>query len=57
METNKGVGARLTFQATSKDKFTFSCDRQRNFQDQLTGQLETGTIKNEANPGYCQRHR
>ncbi|MEO8256509.1 MAG: hypothetical protein ABI868_04105 [Acidobacteriota bacterium] len=31
-------------------------DRQRNFQDQLTGQLETGSIKNEANPGYCQQH-
>ena len=55
-ESNKGVGGRLTFQATSKDKFTFSCDKQRNFQDQLTGQLETGTIKNEGNPGYCQRH-
>jgi carboxypeptidase family protein len=55
-ETNKGIGGRLTFQATSKDKFTFSWDKQRNFQDQLTGQLETGTIKNEANAGYCQRH-
>ena len=48
------VGGRLTLQATRKDKFTFSYDRQRNFQDQLTGQLETGTIKNEANAGYCQ---
>jgi hypothetical protein len=55
-ESNKGVGGRLTFQATKKDKFTFSWDKQRNFQDQLTGQLETGTIKNEANAGYCQRH-
>ena len=55
-ESNKGVGGRLTFQATRKDKLTFSWDRQRNFQDQLTGQLETGTIKNEANAGYCQRH-
>ena len=39
---------------------TSSCFRgtaQRNFQDQLTGQLETGTIKNEANQGYCQRHQ
>ena len=56
VENDKGGGGRLTFQATSKDKFTFSCDKQRNFQDQLTGQLETGTIKNEANHGYCQRH-
>jgi hypothetical protein len=55
-ETNKGIGARLTYQATSKNKFSFSWDSQRNFQDQLTGQLETGTIKNEGNPGYCQRH-
>jgi hypothetical protein len=56
-EIDKAVGGRLTFQATSKDKFMFSWDRQRNFQDQLTGQLETGTIKNEANQGYCQRHQ
>ena len=56
-EDDKGGGGRLTFQATSKDKFTFSYDKQRNFQDQLTGQLETGTIKNEANQGYCQRTR
>jgi carboxypeptidase family protein len=56
VESNRGAGGRLTFQATSKDKFTFSWDKQRNFQDQLTGQLETGTIKNEANAGYCQRH-
>jgi hypothetical protein len=56
-ETNKAAGVRLTFQASSKDKFTFSYDRQRNFQDQLTGQLETGAVKNEANQGYCQRHQ
>jgi hypothetical protein len=55
-ETNRGAGGRLTFQATRKDKLTFSWDKQRNFQDQLTGQLETGAIKNEANAGYCQRH-
>ncbi len=56
MESNRGVGGRLTFQATRKDKFTFSWDKQRNLQDQLTGQLETGTVKNEGNAGYCQRH-
>jgi Carboxypeptidase regulatory-like domain len=56
-ETDKAAGGRLTFQASSKDKFTFSYDKQHNFQDQLTGQLETGTIKNEANQGYCQRHQ
>ena len=57
VENDKGGGVRLTFQASSKDKFAFSFDRQRNFQDQLTGQLETGTIKNEANQGYCQTHQ
>ncbi len=56
-EIDKAVGGRLTFQASLKDKFMFSWDKQRNFQDQLTGQLETGTIKNEANQGYCQRHQ
>jgi hypothetical protein len=56
VESNRGVGGRLTFQATRRDKFTFSWDRQRNFQDQLTGQLETGTTKYEGVAGYCQRH-
>ena len=51
-----GSAAASPSRRTSKDKFTFSWDKQRNFQDQLTGQLETGTIKNEANAGYCQRH-
>jgi hypothetical protein len=55
-EINRAAGGRLTYQAARRDKFTFSYDRQRNFQDQLTGQLETGTVKNEANPGYCQTH-
>ncbi len=54
-EIDKAAGVRLTFQATRSNKFTFSYDTQKNFQDQLTGQLETGTIKNEANGGYCQR--
>ena len=49
-----GGGIRFTVKPSEKDKFTVSYDRQRNFQDQLTGQLETGTIKNEANAGYCQ---
>ena len=57
VENDKGGGVRLTFQASSKDKIGFSFDKQRNFQDQLTGQLETGTIKNEANQGYCQTHQ
>jgi len=54
-EADRGFGGRLTYQARVKDKFTFSYNRQHNFQDQLTGQLETGTLKNEANPGYCQQ--
>jgi len=53
-EVDHGLGVRFTVKTSVKDKFTFSIDKQRNFQDQLTGQLETGTIKNEANPGYCQ---
>jgi hypothetical protein len=53
-EIDHGFGVRFTIKGTEKDKFTFSIDKQRNFQDQLTGQLETGTTKNEANPGYCQ---
>ena len=56
VESDRGAGGRLTFQATPRNKFTFSWDKQRNFQDQLTGQLETGTVKNEGNAGYCQRH-
>jgi len=55
VETDRAYGFRLAGQATAKDKITFSYDRQKNFQDQLTGQLETGTLKNEANAGYCQR--
>ena len=54
-EIDKAAGVRLTYQATGSNKLTFSYDTQKNFQDQLTGQLETGTIKNEANGGYCQR--
>jgi hypothetical protein len=53
-EVDRGGGIRFTVKPSEKDKFTVSYDRQRNFQDQLTGQLETGTIKNEANAGYCQ---
>src|SRR5262249_8607790 len=48
-EIDRGAGIRFTVKPSEKDKFTVSYDRQRNFQDQLTGQLETGTIKNEAN--------
>ena len=53
-EIDHGFGVRFTVKPSTKDKFTFSIDKQRNFQDHLTGQLETGTVKNEANPGYCQ---
>jgi hypothetical protein len=55
-EIDRAGGGRLTYQMTSRDKFTLSFDYQKNFQDQLTGQLETGTVKNEGNAGYCQRH-
>jgi len=55
-ERDGGAGGRITIQATKKDKFTVSYDWQKNFSEQLTGQLETGTVKTEANLGYCQRH-
>jgi hypothetical protein len=55
-EIDRAAGIRFTVKPSEKDKFTASYDRQRNFQDQLTGQLETGTLKNEANAGYCQSH-
>jgi hypothetical protein len=54
-ERDGGAGGRVTIQATQKDKFTVSYDWQKNFSEQLTGQLETGTVKTEANLGYCQR--
>ena len=53
-EIDRGAGVRFTVKPSEKDKFTVSYDQQRNFQDQLTGLLETGTTKNEANAGYCQ---
>ena len=53
-EIDKAFGVRFTIKPSAKDKFTFSIDKQRNFQDQLTGGLETGGTKNEANAGYCQ---
>lgn len=56
VESDLGAGFRLTYQATSKDKVTFSYDKQKNRMDQLTGQLETGTQKYEGLAGYCQRH-
>ncbi|MQA28540.1 MAG: hypothetical protein GEU82_01705 [Luteitalea sp.] len=55
-EIDKGGGFRLTAQATSKDKFTFSYDRQKNFQDSLSGALNLGTTKVEGNGPYCQQH-
>src|SRR5262249_49840193 len=55
-ETDRAAGIRVTVRPGATDKFTVSYDRQRNFQDQLTGILETGTVKNEANAGYCQTH-
>lgn len=55
-EIDKGFGLRVTAQATTKDKFTFSYDRQKNFQDSLSGALNLGTFKLEGNQPYCQRH-
>jgi hypothetical protein len=55
-EVDKGGGIRFTAQATAKDRLTFSYDRQRNFQDALTGNLNLGTTKLESNGAYCQQH-
>lgn len=55
-EIDKGAGLRLTSQFTTKDKITFSYDRQKNFQDSLTGALNLGTTKLEGNAPYCQQH-
>lgn len=55
-ELNKGGGLRLTAQLTAKDKITFSYDRQKNFQDSLSGALNLGTTKLEGNGAYCQAH-
>jgi outer membrane receptor protein involved in Fe transport len=55
-EIDKGGGIRFTAQATARDKFTFSYDRQRNFQDSLTGALNLNTTALEANGAYCQNH-
>ncbi len=55
-EIDKGGGLRLTGQLTPKDRVTFSYDRQRNFQDSLTGALNLGTTKLEGNGPYCQQH-
>lgn len=55
-EVDKGGGFRLTGQLTPKDKVTFSYDRQRNFQDSLSGALNLGTTKLEGNGPYCQQH-
>jgi hypothetical protein len=55
-EINKGGGFRLTSQFTAKDKITFSYDRQKNFQDSLSGALNLGTFKLEGNTPFCQQH-
>jgi hypothetical protein len=53
IERLKAHGGRLTWQASAKDKVSFSYDFQRNVRDQLTGQLDRGTIAIEANNSYC----
>lgn len=54
LRTRQG-GGRSRSHGDVEERFAFSYDWQKNFQDQLTGQLETGTIKTEANSGYCQQ--
>lgn len=55
-ELNKGAGVRLASQLNAKTRLTFSYDRQRNFQDSLSGALNLGTVKLEGNGAYCQAH-
>ena len=52
-EFNKAVGVRFAAQVTRKDRVTFSYDRQRNFQDSLSGALNRGATKLEANGAQC----
>jgi hypothetical protein len=52
-EFNKAVGVRLAAQVTAKDRVTYSYDRQRNFQDSLSGALNRGATKLEANGAQC----
>ena len=55
-EFNKGGGIRISAQVTTKDRVTFSFDKQKNFQDSLSGALNRGTVKLEGNGAYCQSH-
>jgi hypothetical protein len=55
-EFNRGGGIRLSAQLTQKDRATFSFDKQKNFQDSLSGALNRGTVKLEGNGAYCQSH-
>jgi hypothetical protein len=52
-EFNKALGVRFAAQVTKKDRVTFSYDRQRNFQDSLSGALNRGATKVEANGAQC----
>ena len=52
-EDNKAIGVRFAAQLTRKDRVTFSYDRQRNFQDSLSGALNRGATKLEANGAQC----
>jgi hypothetical protein len=52
-EFNKALGVRFAAQVTKKDRVTFSYDRQRNFQDSLSGALNRGATKLEANGAQC----
>jgi hypothetical protein len=52
-EFNKALGMRFAAQVTKKDRVTFSYDRQRNFQDSLSGALNRGATKVEANGAQC----
>ena len=56
-ETLRSHGIRFTSQVTPRHKVTFSYDWQKNWTQNLTGQLDRGTTAIEANGDYCQKNK
>ena len=54
-ETLRSHNVRLTWQAPKANKVTFSYDWQRNWTQNLTGQLDRATLASEANFDFCQK--
>ena len=52
-DKNRAHNIRFTWQAAAKHKITGSYEYQLNIVRQLTGQLNSGTVADEANGSYC----